>query len=235
MKRIAAKYISDIPAAAREVDVKPARVRNGAIWLRRVKCLLGRRLVGTRDYQKNGRLAIERPIKNGLQHGRSYSFHDGGRVECREPYRNGLPDGVCHQWDDRGRWLGSYRLRAGSGYDVWRDRMGGRKPFVTEIHAMRGGLPHGYEWWFWRQGAGGLWSERHWRRGKRHGIERTWTMRGSLEKGYPKFWVAGKPVSRREYLRRAAKDRTLPRLRDNDADGGHVFRARVSAVLAKVG
>jgi len=33
----------------------------------------------------------------------------------------------------------------------------------------------------------------------------------------------------------AKKDRTLPRLCDDDADGGHVFRTRVSAVLAKVG
>jgi len=234
-KAIAAKYVSDIPADAREVEVKPSRGGDEAIWLRRTKCVLGGQVVGTRDYQKNGRLAIERPIKRGVQHGRSYSFHDGGGVQCREPYRNGLPDGVCHQWDERGAWLGSYRLRAGTGYDVWRERLGRRKPFVSEIHAMRQGLPHGFEWWFWRHGPGGLWSERHWVRGKRHGIERTWTIWGSLEKGYPKFWVAGRPVSRRDYLRKAAADRTLPRLRDEDTDGGHIFRKRITAVLAKVG
>ena len=53
----AAKYVSDIPAGAREIEIKPTRAGADTMWLRRTKCLVAGALVGYRDYWKNGLLA----------------------------------------------------------------------------------------------------------------------------------------------------------------------------------
>jgi hypothetical protein len=51
---------------------------------------------------------------------------------------------------------------------------------------------------------------------KKHGIERVWNSEGHLKRGYPKYWVNDKQVTKRQYLKECAKDASLPCFREKD-------------------
>jgi hypothetical protein len=103
----------------------------------------------------------------------------------------------------------------GTGYDVWRGQIADGPVHVSEIHPMRDGLPHGFEWWL-NEDQESVHEEKPWCEGKLHGVERFW-VGGKLRRGYPKYWVRDKAVQRRQYVSAARKDPTLPpfRLKDN--------------------
>ena len=100
----------------------------------------------------------------------------------------------------------------GTGYDIWRwEWWEGFAP-VSEVHSMQDGVPHGYEWWM-DADQRSLDHERHWSEGKYHGIERRWNHQRKLHRGYPKYWIRGEAVTKRQYLKAAKSDKTLPRFR----------------------
>ena len=72
--------------------------------------------------------------------------------------------------------------------------------------------PHGFEWWI-NEDQLSVNEERHWRDGQKHGIERDWTLKGGLRRGYPKYFVAGQQVPRRQYIKAVASDPSLPPFR----------------------
>jgi hypothetical protein len=70
------------------------------------------------------------------------------------------------------------------------------------------GKPSGTERW-WNPDQKTVYSETEWLNGEWHGATRHWTD-GRLDRGFPKFFVRGKRVSRRAYLKLAARDPSLP-------------------------
>jgi hypothetical protein len=201
-------YRSDIPAEAVAVTVRPYARKGGAIWLRCVECRMQTEIVGKRFYDEHDRLVIEEPLRQGKKHGRVYTFYDNGRVQSAMPYVDGLEHGTARQWDEAGKLMGTYRLVHGTGFDLWRQFREDGSLYLSEIHTMREGLPHGFEWWL-NEDEASVHHERHWHAGEWHGIERYWNWEGRLRRGYPKYWIRNRPVTRRQYLSAARRDDTL--------------------------
>ena len=212
------RFKSDILPNVVEQVTREFRREGGAIYYRLTACVLNGEVVGRRAYGEQGQLVTETPLKNGAKHGREFEWEDDGRLSLIEPYVNGKIHGTAKQYGRNGKVIGTYRLRHGTGYDIWRmeDEKGAIS--ISEIHTLRDGLPHGYEWWL-SDKSHIVYHERHWREGKFHGIERQWNFANKLSRGFPRYWIKGERVPKSKYLRAAKKDLSLPpfRLKDNSA------------------
>ncbi|MBI5034651.1 MAG: hypothetical protein HZB51_29365 [Chloroflexi bacterium] len=206
---------SDIPPDAVEQVVSEYSQEDAHIDYQIRGCLLNGQLVGRRAYAADGTLIMETPLQNGQKHGREITWNEDGTLLLVEPYVNGQIHGTAKQYGSDGQLIGTYRLVHGTGYDIWRQERGDGHIVISEVHSLKSGLLHGYEWWFTERGL--LWHERHWRDGQYHGIERMWNSQGKLKRGYPKYWIAGKAVTKQKYLQAIQTDKTLPifRMRDN--------------------
>ena len=223
---------SDIPAQAVETVVdffrKIATSKNSwSVQLGKSECVLDGLVVGYRYYEENGRLAKETPIKDGKIHGRTYEWKEDGTLHLMEPYCNGIPHGVAKQYEGD-RVIGIYKLIHGTGYDIWRSCNKSGSVFIEEIHSMKDGFRHGFEWWLNHDRT--IWCETHWRKGKRHGIERTWRKGRGMHRGYPKYWINDNVVKRSQYLAECRKDNTLPPYKTSD----NVPRRKFPALLERI-
>ena len=209
------RFKSDIPANVIEQTTREFRRDGRAIYHRMTDCLLNGEVVGRRAYGEEGQLVTETPLRNGSRHGREFQWDDDGTLISIEPYLNGKIHGTAKQYGRDGSVIGTYSLHNGTGYDIWRAESEGAF-YISEIHSLRDGLPHGYEWWLTEKPRI-LWHERHWREGKYHGIEREWNIAHKLSRGFPRYWINGERVSKPKYLRAAKKDSSLPpfRVKDN--------------------
>lgn len=210
------RFKSDIPPNVVEQITREFRREGGAIYHRLTECRLNGEVVGQRGYGEDGQLVSETPLKNGRKHGREFQWEDDGTLSLIEPYLNGKIHGTAKQYGRDGSVIGTYTLRHGTGYDVWRCEEEDGSIYISEIHSYKDGLPHGYEWWL-ENTPHLLWEERHWHAGEFHGIERSWNDAKKLRRGYPRYWIKGERVDKRTYLRAAENDPTLPpfRLKDN--------------------
>ncbi len=138
-------------------------------------------LVGRRFWNQNGILELEQGYRNGRPYGTSRRWHENGQLMWEEPFRNGVAHGVCRQWDENGKLLGSSRMKMGTGVDLW---WGDDERFPTE--------------------------ERYYVKGQRHGFERWWCRKNDLRRGYPRFYISGKKVTKRAYIASSRRDATLP-------------------------
>jgi hypothetical protein len=208
------RITSSIPAAAHERPLHQWSA--GSVQYRTVECWHNDQLVGRRVYTRAGQLVIETPLLEGQKHGREYTWDEAGWLALVEPYAHGRIHGTARQYDPMVRVIGTYRCLHGTGYDVWRilDRNGWAR--VSEIRGLREGERHGFEWWV-NDDQRSVWHETHFWAGRHHGIERCWHSAGRLRRGYPIYWIDGQRVTRRQYLRAAMHDTTLPpwRARDN--------------------
>lgn len=179
------------------------------------ECIRRGKVVGVRSYDREGCLQIETPLKNGKKHGREVYWNENGTVNFIEPYFEGKMHGTAKQYDLKGRIIGTYTMVHGTGHDVWRNQIADGPIHVSEIRSMRDGSMHGYEWWL-NQDQRSVHEEKHWYEGKLQGVERSWRG-GKLIRGFPKYWVRDKAVTKRQYVRAAQRDPTLPlfRLKDN--------------------
>jgi antitoxin component YwqK of YwqJK toxin-antitoxin module len=182
---------------------------------RTVDCFVAGNFVGRRVYNQEGILVLETPMKNGLRHGREQTWDDEGHLLLIEPYAKGKIHGTAKQYGRNGKVIGTYKLKHGTGLDIWRQEDERGRVFGSEIHYLRDGIPHDYQWWF-ASSKQDLMHERHWQMGKLHGIERVWNHRGSLRRGYPKFFIAGQAVSKQKYAKMTLIDTTLPIFREED-------------------
>lgn len=229
------RYKSDIPDGVTQKLVKKYREKRSsdgvtqAIYLREEDCLLQGVVVGKRFYDKEGELCIEQPLKDNLLHGRVCFFSDGW-LELIEPYFEGMMHGVAKQYDQDGKLLGTYRMSHGTGLDIWRCRRADGSVGVAEIHSMKHGTLHGYEWWFDCED-GRLWSEAHWHAGRRHGIERNWIKGKRSVYSKPIFWINDEKVTKREYVKACETDKTLPPYRDVDDLPARTLPSRVQKLL----
>jgi hypothetical protein len=158
-------------------------------------------------------LALEWGVDTeGRKHGRERQrdFEGGDSLEFETNYVHGLEHGIAKQYYD-GRLVGTYRMDLGTGVDLWRDR----NSRLQEERHVRDGALHGFERW-WNGDDRTLWKEGHYRGGVEHGIFRDWNDKGRLRRGYPQYYVHGQRVVKRQYLKAAASDQTLPRYREED-------------------
>jgi hypothetical protein len=219
-------YRSCIPKDAEErvVATRP----NGSDKFK-AEYLLNAEIVGFRQFDENGLLEFERPMRNGTTHGTLYDFQDGV-VTFAEPYTNGLAHRIARQWSRDGEPIGTYTMKRGTGLDLWRVKAdwGNGRVHLSEARYLENGKWHGFEWWL-NEDQKSVHSERHFCEDLQHGIEREWNFEGRLRRGFPRYWVHGKRVAKRAYLRAGATDPSLPAFRESDNSPRRVFPAEVSA------
>ena len=196
---------SVIPADGEEVFIEATA--NGE---RSYACVLHGHTVGYRLRDAAGRLVIERAVKDGVQHGGERHWGSDGHLEFETSYVNGLEHGLAQQWC-KGLVVGSYRLEYGTGVDLWRHCTAA---LAEERHCQQGDR-HGFERW-WTGDDVTVWQEGHYWHGEPHGIFRAWNTHGRLCRGYPQYMIRGRRVKKRQYLRAAAADDSLPPFRDAD-------------------
>lgn len=167
--------------------------------------------VGWRFWSENGILTMEFEMRDGKYHGRHRTWFDTGRL-CEEGYyEDGKEHGETKQYDWDGKQIGSYVMDHGTGLDLWYQAQG----ILAEERGYRGGERHGFERW-WTGDNRTVFIEEHYLHGREHGIFRKWNRKGKLARGFPKYYVAGKPVTKRQYLRVCQSDPTLPPFSPDD-------------------
>jgi antitoxin component YwqK of YwqJK toxin-antitoxin module len=186
----------------------PARARDEVFYFEGkkvfAKYLLGGQLVGRRQWNQNGVLEYDQAWREGRPFGTSRRWHDNGQLMWEAPSRNGLAHGICRQWDENGKLLGAVRMKMGTGVDLW---WGDGPQFPTEERHYLKGERHGYE--RIRSRRNEVFQESHFHHDAEHGVFRQWNGQ-KLDRGYPKFYILGKKVNKRQYLTASKKDATLP-------------------------
>ena len=94
-------------------------------------------------------------------------------------------------------------MNMGTGVDLW---WGHDNGYPSEERHYLKGQRHGFERWWGKKNE--VWKESHFKNGLDHGVFRKWKS-GKLDRGYPKFYILGKKVTKREYLKAAKSDATL--------------------------
>jgi hypothetical protein len=187
--------------------------------------------VGFRRFHTTGELEGEVPYENGVRHGTEYRWDAPGKLLSAEPYEHGTPHGTAHQWAEDGRLIGTYTLERGTGIDMWWQERPDGSVYLAEVRFMRDGRPHGFEWWL-DEDQQSVWIERHWSHGTLHGIEREWNVQKRLCRGYPRYWVEGERVTKRQYVQAAAQDPNLPPFRPEENQPSRRFPPEVAEYLS---
>lgn len=121
-------YCSDIPEDAEEkilsfyAEDENAREGEGKIHYEYREYKIDGEVVGYRQFDREGRLIIETPVKNMRKHGTEYTWfwYDPKMLSLSEPYEHGLMHGTARQWGIDGSLMGTYTMERGTGYDIWR-------------------------------------------------------------------------------------------------------------------
>jgi hypothetical protein len=137
--------------------------------------------------------------------------YESGAIVYAEPFVDGALHGVAKQFSPHGRLLLVSPFKRGTGIDFWCDERGR----LAEEHPLVEGKPSGTERW-WNPDQKSVYSETEWLNGEWHGAKREWDD-ARLVPRFPQFYVRGKRVAKRAYLKLAAKDPSLPPYR-NEAD-----------------
>jgi hypothetical protein len=221
-------YRSSIPKAAKET-ILATYVSSPQKY--KAEYRLGGELVGVRFFDETGELQCEYPLKNGKFHGTKYFFVEGV-VDFSEPYSNGLAHGTARQFSYEEELIGTYKMRHGTGLDLWRCKTnwGTGSVYLSEARYLKDGMYHGFEWWL-NEDQNSLNHERHFWKDQTHGIERMWNSKGRLRRGYPKYWVNNQQVTKRQYVRACANDPALPLFRETDNLPRRRFPPEVVAAL----
>lgn len=202
---IAPEYRSSIPDNAEERVVGTHEDGSKA----RAEYWLDGQLVGIRHFFESGEPSSDVGLRDGTYHGVDYRWDEPGVLMSAIPYANGLEHGTAHQWSHDGTYLGSYTMEHGTGIDLWRsDCAGGGRSGLSEVRYYRNGQRHGFEWWI-NADQRSVWEEGHYANGEPHGILRQWNRHDRLRRGYPQYYVHGKRVTKRQYLRACRRDPSL--------------------------
>jgi antitoxin component YwqK of YwqJK toxin-antitoxin module len=201
-------YRTWIPSDAVEVveERHPSGTKKSASYF------LGREKVGFRLWDEVGQLEFENSFRRGVRHGNEYRFHPNGQVLEVTPYRDGCIHGTGRQWAEDGRLLVTYRLVHNTGLDLWCWNGGA----LSEEHYLpkHGELGYRREW---NCDDRTIWQEYFYVLGKGyHGVWREWNSGGRLRRGFPRYFVADRRVTKRQYLRACLADPRLPRYRAVD-------------------
>lgn len=198
-------YRSSIPRGSNEKIIQ--RHANGA----KAVChyFKDRKKVGVRFFDEDGLMELEQGIKNGRVHGNQYEWFSG-KLIFFEKIKNGMAHGTAKQWSsETGKLIGSFKMNRGNGIDLWWNDWPGHV-HLTEVFFLKNNIPHGFEWHL-NESEKSVYMERHWYEGKWHGIHRSWKSAQILDKGFPKFFIMDKQVTKKEYLKACENDPTLPK------------------------
>ena len=196
-----------IPATAREKVVKrdaDGRKTQSDYFLKGEK-------VGYRCWDNDGTLTIEAAWRNGRLHGPFLAFHENGAVRWATRYVAGQEHGISRQFDKNGKLIGKYRMNHGTGLDLYFYDNGK----LSEERYIENGIPNGFERW-WSGDGRTVWQESHFKDGLEHGIHRKWNFKGRLRRGYPKYFILGKAIPKRAYVKTCETDSSLPKFRERD-------------------
>jgi antitoxin component YwqK of YwqJK toxin-antitoxin module len=158
------------------------------------------------DESGSAMLEHEQEWQHGLLHGVARLYHENGQLLHETHYADGLEHGMSRQFDPTGTLIGTYQMVRGTGIDRWYADSG----VLTEERHYVNGQRHGYERWYYCGCEGQLFEEGYYWEGESHGILRQWNDKGRLGRGFPKYFVKGQSVTKRQYLARAKQDTTLP-------------------------
>ena len=224
-------YRSSIPKEAKE-HVLATRLAGPQKF--KAEYIIDGKVVGIRQFDENGLLEFECPLKNGVTHGTLYDITDGV-VTFAERYSNGMAHGIAKQWAPDGVLIGTYTMRHGTGLDLWRakDNWGHGRVYLSEARYVKEGKWHGYEWWL-NEDQKSVHSEHHFWENLQHGIQRSWNSKGRLQRGYPRYWVRNLRVSKRKYISECAKDSNLPPYRGKDNLPTRRFPAEIREQCTKM-
>jgi hypothetical protein len=143
----------------------------------------------------------------------------------------GLEHGTARQWAEDGTLVGTYEMDHGSGLDLWWTSASEAGTWhLSEARNMLAGDRHGFEWWIDVDQRGAD-RESHFADGLEHGIQRDWNSAGRLRRGYPKYYVNGHRANKRQYLRAAKLDSSLPPFREEDNRPERQFPPEVAMAL----
>jgi antitoxin component YwqK of YwqJK toxin-antitoxin module len=195
---------SSIPANARQRVV--ARHPDGS-KMKAYYYLAGEK-VGFRLWDQDGWIGMEGGIKNGLDHGLHREFHRGV-LHWAVPAVKGKYHGLGRYYDGRGKLMATCQWTHGTGVDLYFGTDDGQ---LTEERYVREGHWNGYERW-WTKGE--VFQETHFKDDLEHGIQRQWSGK-RLCRGFPKYFLNGKQVLKRQYLKACEKDPSLPKFRLHD-------------------
>ena len=224
-------YRSSLPQEAKE-RILATRLTGPKKF--KTEYMLDGKIVGKRQFDENGLLEFECPLRNGVTHGTLYDISDG-IVTFAEHYTNGLAHGMAKQWSFDGELIGTYTMKHGTGLDLWRtkDNWGHGRVYLHEARYVKEGKWHGFEWWL-NEDQKSVHSEHHFWENLQHGIQRIWNSQGRLRRGYPRYWFRNMRVTKRKYLRECAKDSNLPPYRGQDDLPARRFPAEVKEHCTKV-
>lgn len=159
-------------------------------------------------YEEDGsaHLEHEQEWHHGRLHGVARLYHENGLLLHETHYEHGLEHGISRQFDPEGTLIGTYEMVKGTGVDRWYSDSG----ILKEERHYVNGKRHGYERWYDCGCEGRLFEEGHYWKGEPHGILREWNGKGRLRRGFPKYFVNGQAVTKRQYVARARQNTTLP-------------------------
>jgi antitoxin component YwqK of YwqJK toxin-antitoxin module len=204
-------YQTSIPADATEVveEWHPNGAKAYACYF------LGGERVGCRQWDEDGGLMYDCGMRAGVRHGNVYCFYANGQMEEVQPYRNGQMHGTGKQWSEEGELLITWQLTNSTGVDLWCDSRTGT---LAEEHFWPGPEDLGKARQ-WNNDEKTVWQEYFYGLDKGyHGVWREWNARGRLRRGFPRYYVNDRKVTRRQYLRACAGDPTLPPYRPEEDD-----------------
>jgi hypothetical protein len=169
--------------------------------------------VGSRTLGPDGDI-WDQALKDGEQHGPERMWNEKGVLVFESRYERGKEHGTARQYSDDGVLIGMYHMEHGTGLDLWRCNLTWT---LREERQLRHGERHGFTRW-WNEDQRTVWMEEHYIDGQEHGVFRSWNTKGRLARGYPRYYVGGKKVTKRQYLRACRDDPTLPPFREQDND-----------------
>lgn len=205
---------------------------------------LGGKVVGHREWSKDGVLSHEYGCKNGHRDGWELIYHArNGGLMAAIPWSNGKLVGIGKQWSTDGRLIVEYNLEKGTGVELICSQCVGCEdgeylsvapgdPVLSiERHWCDGELNGAERWWDGDNKH--IYLERFFLDWTPHGIWREWNRKGRLRRGFPQYYVHGERMTKRTYINRTRKIETLIPFRAEDNDPQRPLPPEFAAQLQK--
>jgi antitoxin component YwqK of YwqJK toxin-antitoxin module len=218
------EYLSAIATEAEERVTE--RYENGS--RKHAEYILHGEVTGWREFWESGNVETEKSVRDGHRHRQMLEWHEHGTLAFATAYVDGREHGAAKQWAKDGTLVGTYDMDHGTGLDLWWCERAGGSWHLSEARYLLAGDRHGYEWRL-DGDRESVWEESHFQHGQEHGIFRSWNAQGRLRRGYPQYFITGRKVTKRQYLRAAQADAGLPAFREEDNRPAWHFPPEVAA------